>query len=132
MDFTIGDDTYRTEKLNAKQQLKVLKRLAPVIGHLAAFTGNQMAVPDMVTTLTDSLQKISDDDLDYVIDMCLSVTRKEVAGRWIEIWNKQVKQPMFADMPLPTMLQIVQSVLAENLESFWPAQPVNLSVPGQG
>lgn len=130
IDFDIDDEKFRSDKLPAKMQMKLIKRLAPIIGHVAAFQGRKMELPEMVQTLADALSKLSDDDLDYVVDACLAVTRKEVSGRWVEIYNKVAKKPMFEDMSLPTMMKIVQQVLGDNLGNFWPDRPLDLTGSG--
>jgi hypothetical protein len=129
-DFEINDAKYRAEKMPAKIQLKIIKRLAPIIGHIAAFQERKMKASDMIATLSDAIGKLSDDDLDFVLDNCMMVTRMEVSGRYMPLYNMAAKQWQYQDMSLVTVMQITQQVLGDNLANFWPDLPSSLGELG--
>ena len=82
----VNGQSYLIGKLNARQQLHIVKRLAPVIqGLLPIWTYIQQSQRGEVSAgevgmhaavaLSNTIGMLSDEASDYVLDMCLSVVR---------------------------------------------------------
>ncbi len=69
--------------------------------------------------LAVALKMLTDEDSDYIIDTCYSVTMRNTGGVWSPLWNKAAKREQFADINMPQMLTIVGTILEEQLHSFF-------------
>jgi hypothetical protein len=124
MEFEINGQTYRSSKLNARQQFHVSRRLAPVLGGLATASGS--AAEDFahfLQPIADAVAKMSDDDCDYILDTCLAVVQRQQGTAWAQIFV--AKNIMFEDIDMAAMLQIAAKVIQENLGSFFHASAVS-------
>ena len=120
-EFQVGTHTYLAQKMNAKQQFHVARRVLPLL----ASAGNGESVMDKLRGAAEALSEISDKDADYVIDHCLAVVKRKMAeGRgWAPIWSTGADKLMFEDISMMEMLQITGEVLAFNLGNFSDALP---------
>ena len=133
MEFEIAGQTYRAGKLNAKQQLHVSRRLAPLFAAMAPALKPGVSLADMpVEPLAEALAGLPDAAVDYVVDTCLSVVQRQQGPAWQFVWNKQAQAMQFADIEMPAMLQIVAQVIMENLRGFTAALPPALSQAAAG
>jgi hypothetical protein len=148
-EFRIGMHTYRSRKLNARQQFHVARRLAPLVGQLltlgpalaqiqsvpsdtapddAAVAATAKAFETALEALSTGLARIPDNDCDYVLDHCMGVTQRSAgnggAPVWSDIWNERAHRLMFDDITLPEMMQIAVEVLRDNLADFFSLLPV--------
>ena len=73
----------------------------------------------MLGELAQSLRGLSDEDSDYIIDMCMGVTSRNAGQGWTPIWNKAAKREQFEDITMGTMLTIVGSIIQQELASFF-------------
>ncbi len=127
-EFQVGGHTYRTGKMNAKRQMHVMRRLAPVMPNLAGlattFAGRDpasvtlMDLSPALAPIANVISRMSDDDCEYVLDACLSVVQRQQMDAWAPVWNQATGASMFADVELPAMLQIASRVLQENFAGF--------------
>lgn len=139
VEFTHNGHTYRAGRLNAKQQLHVLRRLAPLFSGLmesgalarakgvkkpedimAGLTGDD--VSGIFKALGDAVATLPDADVDYVLDTCLAgVERQQAGGGWAKVMS--AGQLMFQDLDMAGMLQITWQVIQHNLTGFFGMLP---------
>lgn len=126
MEFDIKGINYRTAKLDVFQQLKVSRKLLPVLAGLVsefstlkaqATAGNTEAVLESVLPkIADTLAALPDDDVNAIIYPCLSVVARQHDKGWVQVFNQG--SLMFDDIDLFTMLQLVARVVADSLGNF--------------
>lgn len=145
--FKIGDNEYRSDKLDALTQFHVSRRLLPVLTSFtdvmvnlgpettAALVGGgdeasgalSSALGDLAAMrpLLEAIAKMPDDDANYVLNAALRVTHRanlapsgEVVS-WSPVWNATARRVMFDDIEMMEMLQIARAVLTESLGRFF-------------
>jgi hypothetical protein len=136
--FEVGGHLYESRKMPAMKQLHVGKRLIPLLNEMTIMSQD----PENIAILADVqrnpaqilrhmapimtlLSKISDDDIDYVIDACMSVTQRQNAegNGWVAAWAPSpipgsIGSPMFVDIEMPQMVAIAFNVIRDNLANF--------------
>lgn len=125
-EFEVQGQRYRCTKLNAKEQLKVMKRLLPMITAFsgvnieAAMRGDPAEAALIGANLTESLHRLTDEDMDYVLDTCMSKCSRAVPGGlgWSPAWSREAELPMFDDISGPTMMVIIGRVLVDSIGDF--------------
>ena len=145
MDFEIKGVTYRTGKLSVFDQLKVTRKLLPVLAgilpdiqsiksaaapkgdgssdSLAVYGVMEKALPKIAEKLAD----MTEDDTNAIILPCLSVIARKNGSAWVPVMNSN--QLMFDDINLMDMLQMVGRVVGDNLGNFLPAAPASGTPP---
>ena len=68
MQFTIKDKTFDSGRLNAFQQLHVVRRLAPVTERLVALAGSAGAPEAFLGPLARTVGELPDADVDYILN----------------------------------------------------------------
>lgn len=136
-EFDLGGQKYKTARLTAMQQFHVARRLAPVITSLSEVDFSALRDPQeggegsgralrLMKPIADALHNLSDQDSEYVINVCMGVVyRGQPAATgtvWAAAWSKAAGKPMFEDIDLTVMLQLTVRVLMENLSGFLPAR----------
>lgn len=142
LQFEVGPHKYRAGKLDAKRQLHVMRRLAPLVmpliksGAIAqAATGKKSAegkdqlghmsnldLLGMAEAVTQGLSTLPDADLDFVVDTCLSVVeREQTGGGWARMMTGD--QLQFVDLDMVSMLSITWRVIQHNLSGFFATLP---------
>lgn len=122
-EFEVDGQTYRSGKMNARTQFHVLRRVAPAVAQLTAFStgqGGAAALPALV----DAISKLSDEATDYVLDQCLAVVeRKQGDAGWHKVLPAGLSiaqgRLQFADIDMMAMLQIVSYVLRDNYQALF-------------
>lgn len=137
MEFEIKGVQYRTAKLSVFDQLKVSRKLLPVLaGMLADFQGIKSAAEGgdvykaMETALpkiADSLAGMSEEDTNAIIFPCLSVVSRQNGKSWSPVMSQG--ELMFDDIDLMSMLQMVGRVVGDSLGNFLPALPASETAP---
>lgn len=117
MDFDINGNAYRSEKLDAKRQFHLARRLAPILSKIPGVQENKL-----FEVIADEIAMMSDENCDYVIDNCLSVVKRQQGDAWVPVFNARANRMQFHDIDMGAMLQIARYVLEENLQSFFLAQ----------
>ncbi|WJV61057.1 hypothetical protein PCO87_14120 [Pectobacteriaceae bacterium C52] len=137
MEFTINGVEYRAAKLSVFDQLKVSRKVLPLIAKLVsdvallknALKDKRPSSEDIFKTLETVLPKIADavaempdESVDAILHPCLKVvSRKSVMGNWTPIFSEG--DLMFEDIDLFTMLGIAARVVGDNLGNFLHALP---------
>lgn len=126
MEFEIKGVNYRTAKLDVFQQLKVSRKLLPVLAGLVsefstlkaqAAAGNSGAVLESVLPkIADTLAALPDEDVNAVIHPCPGVVMRQHEKGWVKIFDQGAL--MFDDIDLFTMLQLVARVVADSPGNF--------------
>jgi hypothetical protein len=73
--------------------------------------------------MSEILAKMPDDDVEYVLNTCLSVVYRD-EGTGFQRIQVQAGVMMFSDIDLSVMIKLVISVIKENLGNFFSALPV--------
>ncbi|CAI0906506.1 phage tail assembly chaperone [Serratia quinivorans] len=132
MEFEIKGLKYRAAKLSVFEQLKVSRKLLPLLsgllgeikvlrklktGQITIEDALKVALPVIAQTLAD----LSDDDSNAIIHPCLAVVSRQTGTAYTAIFTSG--QLMFDDIDLMDMLQIVARVVGDSLGNFLPALP---------
>ncbi|CAH3283021.1 phage tail assembly chaperone [Citrobacter freundii] len=145
MECTIKDHDYRVAKLSVFDQLKVTRKLLPVLaGMMADFGSIRSLLPadgkidsakfdalkpvfeTLLPRIADVLSSLSEEDTNAIIHPCLSVVSRKHMDGWTPVFNSG--QLMFDDIDLLTMLQLVARVVADSLGNFLPVSPTSVTV----
>ncbi|ASN14922.1 hypothetical protein B7764_06880 [Pantoea ananatis] len=140
MEFQIKGIDYRTLKLSVFDQLKVSRKLLPVLAGLLAEYGS---IRDMIPKkggndadpehysaifekvlpkVADQLAALSEEDTNAIIFPCLAVvSRRQDKSSWVPVARQN--ELMFDDIDLLSMLQMVGRVVGDSLGNFLPALP---------
>ncbi|WP_191923769.1 phage tail assembly chaperone [Pantoea agglomerans] len=131
MEFEIKGVNYRASKLSVFDQLKVSRKLLPVLaGMLGDFQGIKAAaqggdvnkaIESALPKIADSLAEMSEEDTNAIIYPCLSVVARQNGKVWAPVMVQG--SLMFDDLDLMSMLQIVGRVVGDSLGNFLPAAP---------
>ncbi|WP_434774134.1 phage tail assembly chaperone [Pantoea agglomerans] len=131
MEFEIKGVNYRASKLSVFDQLKVSRKLLPVLaGMLGDFQGIKAAaqggdvnkaIESALPKIADSLAEMSEEDTNAIIFPCLSVVARQNGKVWATVMSQN--ELMFDDIDLMSMLQIVGRVVGDSLGNFLPAAP---------
>lgn len=127
MEFEIKGQQYRANKLNVFDQLKVSRKLLPVLSGLLGeisvikqFTAGKITTDDALKTalpvLAQTLSDMSEDDSNAILHPCLSVVSRKQGNSYTPIFNNG--QLMFDDIDLMSVLQIAARVVGDSLGNF--------------
>lgn len=119
----INGNEYRVGKLNAKQQFHLTRRITPILlSYQDIESASENGTRTLKHTLTamkplmDALAAMSDEDSDYVIDLCLSVCEIQDGQGFQRIAVNG--KFLYSHIDMSTMLQLVREVINENLGNF--------------
>ncbi|EAM8935274.1 hypothetical protein B9929_10245 [Salmonella enterica] len=147
MECSVKGHDYRVAKLSVFDQLKVTRKLLPVLaGMMSDFGGIRSLLPadgkidgakfdalkpvfeTLLPRIADELSSLTEDDTNAIIHPCLAVVSRKHMGGWTPVFNSG--QLVFDDIDLLTMLQLVARVVADSLGNFLPVNPTS-ATPGQ-
>lgn len=133
MEFELKGQQYRTAKLNVFDQLKVSRKLLPILAGMMsdfqsikddALNGNALkALDTALPKIADALADMSDEDTNAIIFPCLSVVSRRHGKGWTPVFTQGAL--MFDDIDLMVMLQMVGRVVGDSLGNFLPAAPAS-------
>lgn len=142
MECTIKGVNYRANKLGVFEQLKVSRKLLPILaGLMADFSTIKTMLPTTTTLdsgnldklepvfntllprIADELSKLTEDDTNAIIHPCLAMVVRENGKQWTPVFRSG--ELMFDDIELFDMLQLVARVVADSLGNFLPELPDN-------
>lgn len=134
---TIGGLEYSIGRLDTINQFHVARHLAPFFTKLVKVAKDspeaptpasetEIADPDksgaffidvIAGPLATILAEMQKETCESIIFTCLEVVKRKIPeGGWAPVSNR--KQLMYADMELPTMMQLVVAVIQKNLGNF--------------
>ncbi|HCB4837589.1 TPA: hypothetical protein M0F49_001447 [Salmonella enterica subsp. enterica serovar Cotham] len=147
MECSVKGHDYRVAKLNVFDQLKVTRKLLPVLaGMMSDFGSIRSLLPadskidsakfdalkpvfeTLLPRIAEELSSLTEEDTNAIIHPCLAVVSRKHMGGWTPVFNSG--QLMFDDIDLLTMLQLVARVVADSLGNFLPVNPTS-ATPGQ-
>ncbi len=131
MEFETEGRTYRVNKIDARSQFHIVRRLAPVLGQVAPAVQGGKGGMDALPALADAIAKLSDEDADYVLFGLLKViSRKQDQGLgWGPVATGTLL--MYDDITMPTMLKLAWQALSHNMSGFFAALPSDLKEAAQ-
>lgn len=129
IEFEIGGQRYRAEKLDAFKQLHVSRKIAPIVPKLLPMflkfseQGDSMkedltGMAEAFEPLAQALADMPDADCEYVFNACLGVVARNQLGNWASIWNQNARSLMFDDIDLGVMVQLTAKVIWDSLGNF--------------
>lgn len=133
----IGDSEYESKLFDGGKQVFVMKRLLPAFGALAGVAsalrtedGERPGFEQIAQALqpvTVALAKLDDDDVDYVLNACLEVTKRRVrvGAGWMPVMSNGAF-PDEADKTFAARLQIAWHVISENFADMFASFGVDL------
>lgn len=128
MTFRIGGIEYQAGKLDAKRQFHIVRRLLPVFsGVFDEGSPDSLSDEKALGAFLKAAGEMEDDQIDYVIDNCLSIVQRHDDNIWANITvplpgGKQALRYKDID-DMATMLTIVYHVIRGNLSGFFDALP---------
>lgn len=131
IEFEVGGQNYRAEKLDAMRQFHVMRRLAPVMARMAESFGGVKALAEVseqnigeavakFEPVLEALGEMKDADAEFVVNTCLAVVLREQEGGkgWAKVQASNGRL-MFSDIELPQMMRLVWKVLEDSLKGFF-------------
>ncbi|MBN3848623.1 hypothetical protein G3N58_17600 [Paraburkholderia sp. Ac-20342] len=118
----IGGHKYRIGRIDARKQFHVARRLAPLLAGMSGALGADRGAGfgAFIGPLTEALSGMSDDDVDYVLDVCLGVCQRlQPNGQGAPVIARSGGL-MFEDIDMGQMIQLAVKVIQENLSGFFP------------
>ncbi|WP_435945885.1 phage tail assembly chaperone [Dryocola sp. BD586] len=120
MEITFKDADYRIGKLNVFDQLKVARKLLPVlagiVGDFRKLQEGGNALETVLPKIARTLSDLSEEDCNAILYPCLQVVSRSHMKSWVPVMNQQVLA--FDDIDLMTLLQLVARVVADSLGNF--------------
>ena len=130
MEFELEGRTYRANKIDARTQFHIVRRLAPVLGEIAPALQGKGGL-DALPPLANAVAKLTDSDADYVIfGLLRAVVRKQDQGLgWGPVATGE--QLMYDDITMPLMLKLAWQSFSFNMSGFFAALPSDLKEAAQ-
>ncbi|EOU2324470.1 TPA: hypothetical protein PXM11_001870 [Yersinia enterocolitica] len=117
MEFTIKGIEYRSKKLDVFAQLKVSRKLLPLLaGILKDLRSGTVTIETALPSIAQSLSDISEEDCNAIIHPCLSMVSRKHGSAYNPIFTNSAL--MFDDIDLMAMLQIVGRVVGDSMGNF--------------
>lgn len=131
MEFELEGHTYRANKIDARSQFHIVRRLAPVIGELVPALKGGKGELDALPPLANAISKLSDADADYCLfGLLKALSRKQPQGTgWGPVTTGE--QLMYDDITMPQMLQLAWRAFSHNMSGFFAALPSDLQKAAQ-
>lgn len=136
MEITIKDQQYRIGKLSVFEQLKVSRKLLPVLAGLVSDFRNiqsrlsakdtEGALESILPKIADAVSSLSDADVDAILFPCLQVVARQHGKSWVPVC--QQGNMAFDDIDLFVMLQLVARVVADSLGNFLQGLPTSETI----
>ncbi|WP_447885035.1 phage tail assembly chaperone [Serratia fonticola] len=127
MEFEIKGHKYRSNKLGVFDQLKVSRKLLPVLSGLLGemkilkqLKTGQITIDDALKTalpvVAQTLSDMSEEDSNAILHPCLAVVLRQQGTGYVAIFANG--QLMFDDIDLMGMLHIAAMVVGDSLGNF--------------
>ena len=146
MECIINGVNYRANKLGVFDQLKVSRKLLPILaGLMSDFSSIKALLPanaqldsgsldklepvfnTLLPRIADEVSKLSEEDTNAIIHPCLAVVVRQNGKTWAPVFRSG--ELMFDDIDLFSMLQLVARVVADSLGNFLPEPPTSETPP---
>lgn len=120
-EFDLNGHSYQLAKLDAVMQTKVMKRISPALASILASRGDDENKGAIIQALSGALSRISDDDLDFLYDKCLTGCRRKNGDTWAKIWTNG--NLMFDDIGGAGIMALTVATIQDNLADFFSILP---------
>ncbi|MFJ6322260.1 MULTISPECIES: phage tail assembly chaperone [unclassified Rhizobium] len=126
-EFSVNGIKYRSGVMDAMTEFHVTRRLSPIIGSFRGMMDKK--IEDGIGVIADVLAKMSNEDAEFIISSCMNVVEREEAGGrgWAKAWSPKAAKPMYDDITMAVMIQIVFAVLGTVIGPFFDALLSGLS-----
>jgi hypothetical protein len=120
----ISGNVYVISRLPARKQLHIARRLLPVAESLIPLLANAegtVNIFDAMGAMADTVGKLPDDEVDYIIDHCLEAVKMKSGMGFHNVvaMTPQGSRPMFEHVDdMAIQLRLVFEVIKENLSNF--------------
>ena len=116
-EVTIGERTYIIGTIPVRAQFHTFRRVLPLMGPILDSLKQGFGFgPLTLIAISEDLSKLTDEQLDYVMDNCLAVVQVVVPdGSPMKL---MVNGRAMFPLDLPTMMQLTWAVLMENFRPF--------------
>ena len=130
MEFELEGRTYRANKIDARTQFHIVRRLAPVLGEIAPALQGKGGL-EALPPLASAVAKLTDSDADYAIfGLLKAVVRKQDQGLgWGPVATGE--QLMYDDITMPLMLKLAWQSFSFTMSGFFAALPSDLKEAAQ-
>lgn len=128
MDFELNGFEYRLQKLDARRQFHIMRRLSPMFAELASALKSDTDSEEALAPLANALANMSDADADYCLFGLLASVQRKQNGTFSKVAVEN--QLMFADITMQAMLQLAFKAFQFNFESFFQS-PAQIFSPAQ-
>jgi hypothetical protein len=128
-EFETGGNYYRTDKMNARDQLHLLRGLGPLFAPMASAAMMEISGDEAVRRVHlmipffEAFSKMEERDVNTLVNKCFAVTRRRVAGG---NGTSQYGPPLFTgqrdqyeDLSLGDLMTVCWEVVQENLGGFF-------------
>lgn len=119
-EFQIGPHTYRSSRLNARQQFDVARRL----GYVLTMLGMEKVAEfkptpeNFARVILVSAGQVPQADMDAALNICLGAIKRRIDGAGVaehQAWSPIITpagDPRYDDIDMPIMLQLVWHVIS--------------------
>ena len=132
MECAINGVAYRIAKLSVFEQLKVARKLLPMLVSMVADfrtiqekigkQDTEEAIATVLPKIASAVSSLNDEDVNAILFPCLSVVSREHMKGWVPVF--QHGEIAFDDIELITLLQLVARVVADSLGNFLQGLPI--------
>lgn len=112
---------YDFGKLNARQQLHLVRKLAPIFATIPPPADGKLEPGRALVEIAQKLCDMKQDDVDYIITLCMSTVKRQEGTTWALVQAPGTNRLMFEDIDsdLDLLMQLTMKVVEENLGSFF-------------
>lgn len=127
-EFETGGHRYRTDKMNARDQLHLLRSLGPLFAPMARAAVMETSADeatrriDLMIPFFDAFSKMEKKEVDGLVDRCFSVTRRGVGGNGHTQFGPPLHtgaRDQYEDLSLGDLMTVCWEVIQENLGGFF-------------
>ena len=128
-EFESSGNFYRTDKINAREQLHLLRALGPLFAPMARASMMDVGVDEVTRRMSlmisffEAFSKMEEKDVNGLVNRCFMVTRRRGSGGK---GTSQYGPPMFngtrdqyEDLTIGDLMTICWEVIQENLGGFF-------------
>ncbi|CBA33457.1 phage tail assembly chaperone [Cronobacter turicensis] len=124
MEITIKGANYRIAKLSVFDQLRVSRKLLPVLAGMAAdfrdvqssAAGEGALFTALLPKIAEAVSALSDEDCNAILHPCLAAVSRDHMKAWVPVFRQG--ELAFDDICLMTLLQLAARVVADSLGNF--------------
>lgn len=130
-EFETGGHTYRTDKMNAREQLHLLRGLGPLFGPMVQLAlvdaGDTSAAARQLAFMVpffEAFAKMEEHEVNVLVNKCLAVTRRREGANGTQTWGPPLfsvsaGRDQYADIDLTSLMTICWQVIQDNLGGFF-------------